>query len=295
MSWCIYNNIARKQKMLQVHQHIGDLFDLRMPTVYLYRFKRYMAKYYENMYEEILAKILKGSVIHVDETPVNLKNDKGYVWVLTSTDLVYYFYRESRSGGFLKEMLSGFSGVLISDFYTAYDSLDCAHQKCLIHLIRAMNDELLKNPFDSEFKEVARRFGTVLRSIVSTIDVYGPEKKHLKKHKKEVSDFLDSICSEKYTSEIAKRYQERFRKYRSRLFTFLDYNDVFWNNNNAEHAMHWFARYRRFSDALFTERFLRELLILLSVFQTCEYKDINVLEFLISEKNRLRSMVRRPR
>jgi hypothetical protein len=190
-------------------------------------------------------------------------------------------------------MLSEFSGVLVSDFYTAYDSIDCAQQKCLIHLIRDLNDDLLKNPFDDETKEMAKKFGTILIKIVSTIDDHGLRKKYLRKHKKEAVGFLENVCAKEYSTETAKKYQKRFRKYRNSLFTFLDYNDVPWNNNNVEHAIHWFARYRRFAGGLFTERSLKEMLLLLSVFQTCEYNDINVLRFLLSEKKRLGSVVRR--
>jgi len=45
--------------------------------------------------------------------------------------------------------------------------------------------------------------------------------------------------------------QERIGKYGSRLFTFLDYDGVPWNNNNAEHAIKGFARVRRFADGRF--------------------------------------------
>jgi len=292
MSWCVYNNIARKQKMLQVYQGLSDLFGLRMPSECLYRFKTYMANHYKKTYEEILAEILKSPVIHIDETTVNLKSDKGYVWVMTSINLVYYFYRESREGSFLKEMLSEFSGVLISDFYTAYDSIPCKHQKCLIHLIRDINDDLLKNPFDDELKKLGENFGKLLKNIVSTIDSFGLKKKELKIHKSEALHFLDDVCEKEYSSEIASNYQKRFNKNRNDLFRFLNYDNVAWNNNNVEHAINWFARYRRFAGGLFTKRSLEELLLLLSVIQTCEYNDINVLKFLLTGKKGVRSITR---
>ena len=41
------------------------------------------------------------------------------------------------------------SKVFLSlDFYSAYDSLACPRQKCLIHLMRDLNDEVLDLPFD---------------------------------------------------------------------------------------------------------------------------------------------------
>jgi hypothetical protein len=199
---------------------------------------------------------------------------------------VYYFYKESREGGFLKEMLAQFKGVLVSDFYSAYDSIDCPQQKCLVHFLRDINDDVFRNPFDTEFKEMAQQFATLLRTIIETVDRYGLKKWHLHKHKKTTQRFLKNVCSQEFSSELAQKYQKRFKKSGEKLFTFLDYDGVPWNNNNAEHAINWFAKYRRFADGLFTERSLKELLLILSVFQTCEYNNINVLKFLLSkEKN----------
>ena len=47
---------------------------------------------------------------------------------------VAYVYAESWEVEILGDVLDGFSGVLVSDFYGAYDSVPRAQQKCLIHL-----------------------------------------------------------------------------------------------------------------------------------------------------------------
>jgi hypothetical protein len=39
---------------------------------------------------------------------------------------------ESREGEIIQDLLKGFRGVLVSDFYTAYDAINCPQQKCLI-------------------------------------------------------------------------------------------------------------------------------------------------------------------
>ena len=95
------------------------------------------------------------------------------MWVLTNMEQVLYLFRPSRQADFLHELLAGFNGVLITDFFTGYDSMPCRQQKCLIHLIRDVNDELLKNPFDQELKELALLIGRLLRNIIATIDRVG--------------------------------------------------------------------------------------------------------------------------
>jgi Transposase IS66 family len=86
--------------------------------------------------------------------------------VFANLTTVAYVYAESRESGILEDLLDGFSGVLVSDFYAAYDSVPCAQQKCLIHLMRDINEDLHKNPFDEELKEIAGRFGSLLHEIV---------------------------------------------------------------------------------------------------------------------------------
>jgi hypothetical protein len=222
--------------------------------------------------------------MHIDETEVIIKGkaEKGCVWVVTSMHAVYYFYKESRKGLFLEEMLEGYSGVVVSDFFTAYDTLKCPQQKCVIHLLRDINEDLMKSPFDQELRDVVQPFATLFRTIIDTVDKYGLRRRHLHKHRQQADDFLQSIRDKQVTSDFAVKYQNKFAKYGERLFTFLDHDGVPWNNNNAEHAIKRFAKYRRNADGRFTEKSLGDHLVLLSVLESCEYKNLPVLRFLLS-------------
>ena len=78
--------------------------------------------------------------------------------------------------------------------------------------------------------------------------------------------------------------------YSESLFTFLRHDNVPWNNNNAEHAVHYFAKVRRFTDGCFTSSSIEELLTLVTVLQTCEYMGVNALQFLLSGGTSLAAM-----
>ena len=71
-------------------------------------------------------------------------------------------------------------------------------------------------------------------------------------------------------------------RYREKLFTFLRHDGVPWNNNNAEHAIKPFARDRAIADGVMSEHRLRDYLVLLSLYQTCKYRGISFLRFLLS-------------
>jgi hypothetical protein len=81
---------------------------------------------------------------------------------------------------------------------------------------------------------------------------------------------------------LAQKYQERVGKYSNKLFTFLNYDGVPWNNNNAEVAVKRFASRRRILGASFTAKGLQDYLVLLSIYQTCRNKYVSFLRFLRS-------------
>jgi predicted RecB family nuclease len=292
MSWCVYSNVACGLNMGRVEKSLEDVFGLAFNQSQFFRSKRYIMALYQPLCDEILQNILESPVIHIDETTVRLRKQKGYVWVMTTMDKVYYFYKPSREGAFLQEMLANFSGVLISDFYTAYDSFKCEQQKCLVHFVRDIDDDVLKNPLDTELKGIARDFGVLLREIIETVDKRGLKKRYLHKHKQSVARFLKAVASASFVSPLASKYKKRFQKSGGKMFTFLDHDGVPWNNNNAEHAIKRFAKYRRDADGRFTERSLQEYLVLATVLETCEFNNLNVLKFLLSKEATLEGLLR---
>jgi predicted RecB family nuclease len=134
VSWCMYQLLIGGQNMHRIHRSLTDIFGVSISKSSVYLFKKTAATYFKLGYGRILSDLIKGDLIHIDETTINLQKDKGYVWVLASTKSVYFFYRRSREGSFLADMLRKFKGVLVSDFFTAYDSLAVPQQRCLVHL-----------------------------------------------------------------------------------------------------------------------------------------------------------------
>ena len=125
---------------------------------------------------------------------------------------VFYLFRPNREADFLHELLKDFKGVLVSDFYPGYDSLPCQQQKCLVHLIRDMNEDLFKNQFNREYVELVQEFGKLLRMIVEATKKYGLKKLHLNKYKIDVEIFLNKVLNKEYETELSIGYQKRFKK-----------------------------------------------------------------------------------
>src|SRR5208337_4083634 len=120
IAWAIDQHVSNRITFENLDRTARDYFGLPIPLSKLHQFKSYAAQYYTLTYDTLLRKLVKGSIIHADETKVNLQKGSGYVWVLTSMEEVYYLYRSSREADFLHEILGSFKGVLITDFYTGY-------------------------------------------------------------------------------------------------------------------------------------------------------------------------------
>ena len=228
--------------------------------------------------------LTNGLFISVDETDIKVRGFASpYVWVFANLDTVLYIFRPNREAHFLESFLAHSKGVLISDFYSGYDSLQCPQQKCLIHLIRDLNGDLIDHQFDDEFKEMVLAFGRIMRIIIEKIDKYGLKKRNLIMYKKITGKFLDQTAKIEYKSVIALKYQKRFKKYKDKLFTFLEFDGIPWNNNIVEHSIKPLAKYRRENQGVFTENSIKDYLLLLSIQQTCNLRGINFFEFLKSK------------
>jgi predicted RecB family nuclease len=282
ISYVVYHAIKLYIPRTAIGRSLNRVLGTVLTPNIIHSMKKYAAIYYQETNQTILDRLIKGSFVHVDETRVSIRGKTGYVWVFTNLQEVSYLYADTREGGFVQHVLKEFKGVLISDFYAAYDSLVCPQQKCLLHLMRDLNAEVLNLPYDEELKRIVKSFAELLQAIVETVDRFGLKKRFLRKHLVFGERFYDRLRKMSIQSEAAIKCRQRFEKNRNTLFTFLEYDGVPWNNNNAEHAIKAFARLRDLIRGTCTASAIQELLVLLSICQTCEYQAIDFLDFLRS-------------
>src|SRR5439155_15769823 len=166
VAFSIFEIIELCVSQRSVTETLNRLFGFQMDEIVVRRFKERGAEYYRETRKNILAEMVEGNVIHADETRIRLHGNNAYVWVFTTFSEVVYFYSETREGSLVQSALDGFKGVLVSDFYAAYDSIPCAQQKCLLHLMRDLNDAVLDNSYDEGIQQIATGFAELLRGIV---------------------------------------------------------------------------------------------------------------------------------
>ena len=102
-----------------------------------------------------------------------------------------------------------------------------------------------------------------------------------------VGRFFESLAGQSFRSETAEALRQRLLKNRDKLFTFMQYDGVPWNNTNAENAIKRFASYRENTVGMMKEEGLKDYLVLLSLCQTCRYRGISFLKFLLSREREI--------
>ena len=108
-------------------------------------------------------------------------------------------------------------------------------------------------------------FTGLLKPIVETVDRHGLKRRFLGIYRNSVHRFYNRLADWAVTSELAEKLVTRLQKTRNGMFTFLDFDNVPWNNNNAEHAVKAFASIQRVIEGPTTEKGFRNFLVLLSI------------------------------
>src|SRR5215469_1380952 len=222
-SYLIYQIIELQISQNAVAKNVNELFKLPLLRGSINRLKASEATRLEPAYQSILERIIRGKLVHADETKVTIAGNDGYVWVFTNLEDVAFVYSESRDAITPQSILANFSGVLISDFYAAYDSIPCTQQKCLVHLMRDLNDDLSKQPFNEEMKVLAQNFANLLKPMIETVDRFGLKAYYLRRHKDSVNRFYEGLARRDYQTDVAISYKRRFERNSGKLFAFLDY------------------------------------------------------------------------
>jgi transposase-like protein len=283
-AWAVYQRVVLRLPYTAITRTIEDLFSESVTEATIVNFIHRLSTYYTSTERTIVKRILTGPFIHVDETTISIRGLNNYVWVLTNGTHVAFRLTETRETSFVEELLNGYKGVVVSDFYGGYDALQSKQQKCLAHLIRDLNEDLWKNPYNDEFEAFVTSVSELLTPIFKDVEKFSLKARNLRKHVGGVERFYrNNVDHQSSKCEVVAKYQKRFVRYRESLFTFLQQDGIPWNNNAAERAIRHLAVQRKISGS-FYQRIAVEYLRLLGIGQTCRFQDKSFLRFLVSGK-----------
>lgn len=234
-------------------------------------------------YEAIQAEALASGVLHADETGWRVNGKTRWLWCFATETLSYFMIDRSRgSPALLKLFVQEFAGTLVSDFWGAYNALECAaRQKCLVHLLRDLEHvEKYKSP-GPNWKPFAKKLRRLVMDAI-----------RLQRRRERLSPQayasrrncivlrLQKLIDTPWDDVQAKRLIKRFRRHRDDLFTFLDRPEVPFDNNLAERSIRPAVILRKNSYGNRSEQGASTQAILMSVFFTLKKRGHNPVETL---------------
>lgn len=231
--------------------------------------------------DQILKAVRSSPHLHMDETGWKVSGTKHWLWATVNERLAYYQIAQSRGAKIPKAILpKDYSGILVTDFYSAYNRLPGKKQKCLVHLMREMHELYLKDQseaFLEHHKTLKRIIADALRLKEAqpqmALPVYQRRIKRLKTRL-----FLWS-CRD-YRNKHLKRLAKRFLTHWLHLLTFLEHPEISFNNNLAERMIrhHVILRNRSFQNR--SQKGAEAHQTLMSLLHTLLLQDKNPLTFL---------------
>ena len=114
-------------------------------------------------YEQIAEEAKNSAYLHADETGWRVNGQGCWLWCFTNDRNCYYTIEYCRGSPVLQKFFTeAFDGVLITDFWAAYDSVDAVdRQKCIPHLLRELEKVDLRND-SAEWRAFAKRLRRLL-------------------------------------------------------------------------------------------------------------------------------------
>lgn len=115
----------------------------------------------ESSLRELREQMRSSPVVHADETGWREDGQGGYVWTFSTAEgphaVRYFEWDKSRAGRIVHRILSRrFKGILITDFYAAYNGYKGPHQRCWVHLVRDLHELKEKHAGDEPVLQWAR-------------------------------------------------------------------------------------------------------------------------------------------
>jgi len=227
-------------------------------------------------YEQIGEQAKGSTHLHADETGWRVNGQRSWLWCFANERNCYYMIEYCRGSPVLQKFFTeAFDGVLITDFWAAYDSVEAAdRQKCLPHLLRELEKVDLRN--DSvQWRAFARKLRRLLRDgmRLRKRPDFAPGK--FQSRIDRLNRRVGELAWQEYQDGDARRLTKRLRRYAEHLFTFLDYPYVAADNNFAERQIRPAVILRKNSQSNRSDRGAATQAILMSVYRTLKLRALN--------------------
>jgi hypothetical protein len=171
-----------------------------------------------------------------------------------------------------KFFTEAFAGVLVRDFWGPYDRVMAGdHQCCLVHLLREL-EKVDQHNTSAQWQAFAKLLRRLLRDGIRLRKRPDFTPQAYRGRTLRLDERLIAVAQGQYADADAQRLANRLSKYRDSIFTFLDYQDVPFENNHAERQIRPAVVLRKNSQSNRSETGAVTQAILMSVYRTLKLR-----------------------
>jgi transposase len=215
---------------------LHDFFGLTISRPGLLGHLRWGGQLFAPVVDELQELLRQSPVVQGDETGWRIDGQPAWAWCFRDPRLALFLIDRHRSRDVLIRVLGeSFAGTLVSDFYAAYNGLDCAKQRCLVHLLRELaklREELPWQSVKAFIQPLIELFQDAIQ-LGKDRDKLGPAK--FREAYQRIIDRFDELMLETHSRHPdCVRIWKRLYKHCDELFTFLDDPAVPADNNGTE-------------------------------------------------------------
>lgn len=213
-------------------------------------------------------------VVCADETGWREKGKNRYLWTFATPSERYFAF-----GGRHKEMVDaalgeGFAGVVVCDFYAAYNHLDGLKQRCWAHLLRDIHDLTKAHPTDQALGAWAKAVHKLYERAKAFTSA---DPRARLRQQRRLERALMKVCAPYIEDPTAPQRGlcARVQRHLSELFVFVADPQVPSTNNAAERSLRPLVTSRKISGGTQGPQGTQTKVVLASLFGTYLARGLN--------------------
>jgi hypothetical protein len=224
----------------QVARVLQDLPGLRISAAAIVKQVQRVARWLDGKYQDLIQRMRASPHVHVDETGWRIDGRNFWLWAFTDPTFTLYHVDESRGGKVpLKLLGQAFGGVVVSDFYSAYNQLEAPKQRCLVHLLREVKEtgEANESFQKTSFAKKLRRW---CKDALSLKDQRQEKKLNQAEYERKTARLETRLAALAQTADPdpdVTRLAKRLLRHEHELTRFLHEPKLEGTNNRAERAL----------------------------------------------------------
>jgi hypothetical protein len=215
-----------------------NLLDMPFVQASMAGFENQLSGRSENLYGQIKNAVVTAPSRYADETGWKESGQGRQLWCVCTIQVAFFHIDESRGSKVIKSILgASFEGVMITDFYSAYNLIEGKHQKCIPHFLRIIKrKELL---FGGEDKRADTFLEEMKLLSLRVMDLFRRRKsiRDYLIHRADVISLIRRRLADPLEHKSLEKWRKQIGKYVDDLTTCLFHPESDSNNNFVERML----------------------------------------------------------